>query len=50
MLLPSKTNGKYDSDVLIKHVRILPKRSVERAFAINAVAKSGDANIGRIAI
>ena len=46
-VIATKEKWKYDYDVLIKHINILPKRSAERAFAINAVAKSGDANIGR---
>ena len=47
MPLPPKKNGKYDSDVLIKHMKILSKRSAECAFAINAVAKTGGANTCR---
>ena len=45
MPLPPEKNGKYDSGVLIKHNNILPKRSAQRAFAVNAVAKHGDANL-----
>ena len=50
MPLPPKKKGKYDSDIVINHLKILPKRSAERAFAINAVAKSGDAKFGRTTI
>ena len=50
MPLPPQKRGKYDSNDVIHHIKLLPKGSTERAFAITTVAKSGDAKIGKTTI
>ena len=46
MILPPQKKRKYDSTDIINHIKLLPKGSTEQAFAITAVATSGDASIG----
>ena len=48
MPLPPQERGKYDSNCVIHHIRLLANGNAEHAFAtITTVAKSGDAKIGK---
>ena len=49
-VVPRKKGTTYTTEEIVDHIKILPKRSTERASAINSVIKSGSANIGRTKI
>ena len=48
--LSSRRGSKYEKEEIIKHVKLLPKGSNERACTINAMVKSGNAKMKRTKI
>lgn len=48
--IPLKKATTYKNDEIFSHLKMLPKRSKERAVAVDAVIKSGNATIGRTKI
>jgi len=46
-VLPPKKKEKYDIEEIVNHIKLLPKQSTERASAIDAIIRSGNAPVGR---
>ena len=49
-IVPLKKGETYATQEIVDHIKILPKRSKERAAAISTVIESGNAKIGRTKI
>ena len=49
-VVPLKKGETYTTQEIVDHIKILPKRSKERAAAISTVIESGNAKIGRTKI